>query len=378
VGAVGSADISGTQRFLWHWPFARPEELDWARSTIRPGEHITVQVIDRASAPPAVSERGLHVVRNLPEVRPGVTWWQRPTSRAHTYVERARRRSQEWRGGSFDLLHIHYVNRFVDSWWRLPHPLVLSVHDVTPHVSRLGTAIEGQLLLRLYRRADALVVHHQRLADRLQRQFDIDTTRVFVVPHQVFPTGLEFTMPPERELPQVLFFGTLRQNKGIDVLLSTVSQLSDAGIRFVIAGRGDPALEERVRAAAAQSPHVRTELGYVPLERKHQLFREANVVVLPYTSFASQSGVLHDAYGHGRPVVVTDVGALGDTVREDRTGVVVGPSDAAGLATGIATALRPEVWAPASEASRAIAASRSPAATGLALRSVYDVVLGPQ
>ena len=53
---------------------------------------------------------------------------------------------------------------------------------------------------------------------------------------------------------------------------------------------------------------------------------EAAVVVLPYRQIES-SGVLATALGYGRPVVVTDVGSLGDTVRELDAGVVVPPED---------------------------------------------------
>ena len=49
------------------------------------------------------------------------------------------------------------------------------------------------------------------------------------------------------------------------------------------------------------------------------LLEEAAVVVLPYRKIES-SGVLATALGHGRPVVVTDVGSLGDTVREFHAG----------------------------------------------------------
>jgi glycosyltransferase involved in cell wall biosynthesis len=65
----------------------------------------------------------------------------------------------------------------------------------------------------------------------------------------------------------------------------------------------------------------------------------ANVIVLPYTRFHSQSGVLADAYTYRLPLVVTDVGAIGPTVREDRTGEVALPGSATGLAQAIARVL---------------------------------------
>lgn len=88
-----------------------------------------------------------------------------------------------------------------------------------------------------------------------------------------------------------------------------------------------------------------------------QLFREAWGVVLPYETFSSQSGGLHDASGHGRPVVVTDVGALGATVRHDGTGAVVTVDDAEALAAALVATAGPAGDAAAAAGRRATESS---------------------
>ena len=144
-----------------------------------------------------------------------------------------------------------------------------------------------------------------------------------------------------------------------------------AGVDLVIAGRGDPSQEQAIRDLVADTPNITLELGYVTTERKNELFRSSSAVILPYESFTSQSGVLHDAYGHGRPVVVTDVGALGTTVRHDRTGEVVGYGDDDALVAAIETVLGP---AGDDDAQRAamVAADQSPERIAELLRSAYQ------
>ena len=123
--------------------------------------------------------------------------------------------------------------------------------------------------------------------------------------------------------PTVLCFGTLRRNKGIPELLAAIERIGpDAGIRFRIAGRGDADLEAAVAAAAARLPQLDAELEWITPDRKVELFRAADLAVLPYTAFSSQSGVLHDAFGSHLPAVVTDVGALPASVARDRRGLV--------------------------------------------------------
>lgn len=360
-------------QFYWYWPFARQEELDWAIATARSGESIVVEVIDRPHAPRAGEYGDVTVVRDLPDVDRGVSKLLWAPSRVSTYVRRAAARRTMWRRSEFDLVHLHYLNRFTDAITPLPSPLVMSVHDVVPHVTRLGRA-EHAVLARTYRRGDALIVHHPTLRDRLVAEFGVDPARVHVVRHQVFPTP-DVGGPPADEPPLILFFGALRANKGLPVLIEAIRRLEGVDLRVVIAGRGDPELEALARATSLADARVRAEIGFVSLERKRELFAQASVVVLPYTSFASQSGVLHDAYGHGRPVVVTDVGALGASVREDGTGLVAGPSDPDSLAAQLLESLKPQAWARFSRAARTIREERSPQRTGESLRAVYDTVL---
>jgi glycosyltransferase involved in cell wall biosynthesis len=60
----------------------------------------------------------------------------------------------------------------------------------------------------------------------------------------------------------------------------------------------------------------------------------AAVVVLPYRS-ATQSAVVQVAFGHGKPVITTNVGGLAEAVVDGRTGLVVPPADPAALAAAI-------------------------------------------
>ena len=74
----------------------------------------------------------------------------------------------------------------------------------------------------------------------------------------------------------------------------------------------------------------------------------AAAVVLPYRRLDS-SGVLATAIGYRRPVVVTDVGSLGEIVREFGAGEVVPVDDARALAEACARLLEPKKLAEAAK-----------------------------
>ncbi len=362
-------------RVAWHWPYLRPEHLPLVDAMADLVDELVVHTI-AGRIDPSDYERGTaRIDPNVPDVgvhRERSLAWLR--SRTSTYVNRVRHRHD--RASDVDLMHVMFVNRFTD-WWALERlarrgALVTSVHDAVPHQSRMPESIERLLLRRLYAGAGEIVVHHASVGAQLRSEFGVAAARIHDVDHWVLPAASEHRARPNRP-PTVLCFGALRRNKGIDVLLDAIAARPEFQARFVFAGRGAPELEARLSAAATSDRRITAEIGYVSETRKDALYRDADLVVLPYTSFASQSGVLHDAYAHGRPVVVTDVGALGSSVRADGTGRVVPANDPSALIDATINLLADEEeWRLAANASEAIRLARHPTETARRLLAIYE------
>ncbi len=142
--------------------------------------------------------------------------------------------------------------------------------------------------------------------------------------------------------PVILFFGYIRPYKGLDILLSSFAEVQkivpDAVL--LIAGEAkEPFRKYEQRMARLGISHaVKSFIGYVPLEKVPVFFSSADIVVLPYRSIY-QSGVVHLAFGFQRPVIVTRVGGLPETVEHGKTGFVVPPEDAKALAQALIQAL---------------------------------------
>jgi glycosyltransferase involved in cell wall biosynthesis len=362
----------------WYWPFLRREELVLADGVVRPGDRLVVETTPRPSDP--ITATGAYEVR---ATLPGVADVPERTarwafSRAATYVGRARTRRRTVAGAGFDVAHLIYLNPFTDAFdlrgLARRVPLVASVHDVVPHQSRVPAPVERRLLQAQYAHAGILVAHHESVRRRLLAEFDVDPERVVVVP---LPISLESVVPRAPGAPvNVLFFGTFRRNKGVDLLLQAIERLrGHPDARFHFAGRGFADVEEEVTRAAAADDRITVELGYATADRKRELYAAADLVVLPYTTFASQSAVLQDAYAHRVPIVVSDVGALGETVRADGSGWVVRPGDVASLTDALGAAIDDAgARAAAAAAMERVAAGRTPAKVGAQLRGVYERV----
>ncbi|MGZ4713246.1 MAG: glycosyltransferase family 4 protein [Acidimicrobiia bacterium] len=364
-------------RIYWYWPFAREEDIELARATPGPDDTLTVHALDRPGAPREDSER-VTIRSELPDVADrseGTARWA--LSRADTYRRRAALRRAELAPGRYDVAHVAFLNQYTDlvDLRRLARriPIVTTVHDVVPHRTRLPAAVQHRLLAALYAACGTIIVHHHDVGTELVDRFGIASARVHVVPHWVSPFRAVDDRRTLHATPTVLCFGTLRRNKGIPELLVAIERIGpDAGIRFHIAGRGDEDLERAVLAAADRLPQLTAEITWITPERKTELLRTADLMVLPYTSFSSQSGVLHDAFGSHLPALVTDVGALRSSVTDAGAGWAVTPGSVDELTGALLGAFRDQdAWQRASDAARAVAVAQAPEQIGAAFRAVY-------
>jgi len=124
----------------------------------------------------------------------------------------------------------------------------------------------------------------------------------------------------------VLFFGAIAPYKGLDILIEAFSRLfrEDSQVHLVIAGEPleDFGPYQRQIEAFGLRDRIVQDLRYIPFAEFSKYFLASDLVALPYRRI-SQSGILQLAYGFGKPVVVSNVGGLAETVEEDRTGLIV-------------------------------------------------------
>lgn len=239
-----------------------------------------------------------------------------------------------------DVVHVQWlpVPRYDRAWLRRVarrHATVLTAHDVFPR--RPGQRRAWGEALGL---VDAIVVHSDRAVEQLA-DAGVARSRVASIRHPAFeaPDGRAAASPRGHTL---LFFGLIRSYKGLDVLIRALADVARevADVHLVVAGDPVEPVEPLRTLAAALGVDDRIEwrLRFVPEAELLDLMDDAAVVVLPYRNLDS-SGALATALGYGRAVVVTDVGSLGEIVREFDAGLVVPPGDAAALAAACARLL---------------------------------------
>lgn len=249
-------------------------------------------------------------------------------------------------------------------WWSLPlmlvyffvcggfklrkRPVVFTVHNVLPHEDSWAFHKLSSLLFAL---GDHFIVHTTKNRKQLITWHGISPDKISLIPHGTLDFYARADMDREairRELgfgphtKVILLFGALRAYKGIDTALKAfaevLSQCPES--RLLIAGKRWVEWEPYARLIEdlGIEADVKTCLQYIPSGEVFRFFAAADLVILPYDHFDSQSGVGSTAIAFRKPMIVTDVGGLPDLVGDPWS--VAPPRDPAGLARAIVKCLK--------------------------------------
>ena len=212
-------------------------------------------------------------------------------------------------------------------------------HNVLPHES---SRLDAALLRWGLGTADAFIVQSQGDQEALQRL--LPGKPIEWTPHPAynfFKTGAVDREGARQRLQVqgdvLLFFGLIREYKGLDVLLRALSLVREhLPVRLLVVGEFYQ--DRRPYDLLIQELHLEDAVHmvdrYLPNEEVEPWFLAADMVVMPYRS-ATQSGIAQISLSFERPVLVTRVGGLPEVVDEGRTGWVVPPEDPAAMAAAI-------------------------------------------
>lgn len=214
------------------------------------------------------------------------------------------------------------------------HTKVISILDnIIPHEKRPG---DTRLTQYFVNSVDAFIA----MSDSVYRdlsQFDTEKPRL-LSPHPLFdnygtPVSKEqainaLQLDPDKKY--LLFFGLIRDYKGLDILLKAMAtdELFNSDIVLIVAGEYYSNRDEYEQLIRTLDLHNKVELHtrFIPDDEVYKYFCAADVVVQPY-KHATQSGVTQICYHFNKPMIVTNVGGLPEIVPDGKVGLVVEPDE---------------------------------------------------
>ncbi|NMB75878.1 MAG: glycosyltransferase family 4 protein [Myxococcales bacterium] len=240
-----------------------------------------------------------------------------------------------WREGEFDILHAHRSHDHTLA------ALARTRHSPTRLVRTLHTerALSPRRSFQL-RRADGLITVARRDREALLRRCLLPPERVVsiegVVDAERFSPGSgervrqEVGLAPDA--PVALLLARMVPGRGHAELIEAFASIHRGlpGAHLMLAGRGPLEAELRERVHQAGLDETVRFIGY--RRDLPQVYRSADVVVLLSPGNDGTCRAALEAMACGKPMVVSDRGALPEIVRDHETGRVVPAGDVRALA----------------------------------------------
>ena len=214
------------------------------------------------------------------------------------------------------------------------HTRIVSIVDnLIPHEKRPG----DRLLIRYWvNSVDGFVAMSRSVLAEINSFLGSKLKPTAFCPHPLYDN---FGIPVSKEAAKqqlgldpefsyLLFFGFIRDYKGLDLLLKAFADERFRGrsLKLLVAGEfytdPKPYYELIDRLNLQEAVIMRNE--FIPDSAVSTYFCASDLVVQPYKS-ATQSGVTQIAYHFNKPMIITNVGGLAEFVPDGKVGYIVEP-----------------------------------------------------
>ena len=215
------------------------------------------------------------------------------------------------------------------------HTRVITIIDnIIPHEKRIGDKAFANYFTKP---VDAFITMSDSVLRDLD-QFDTKKPRLMTL-HPIYDNfgnavskeqaRKELGLPADEKI--LLFFGFIRDYKGLDLLLKALAdeRLKGNNVKAMIAGEFycDPEPYEKLIKDLDLEPQLYRFMDFIPDDKVGLYFCASDMVVQPY-KHATQSGVTQICYHFDKPMLVTDVGGLAEIVPDGKVGYVTQPEPA--------------------------------------------------
>ncbi|MDY0104544.1 MAG: glycosyltransferase [Lentimicrobium sp.] len=225
------------------------------------------------------------------------------------------------------ILRIAKTNKFTK--------IITVIDNIIPHEKRPGDYILAKYFSGSI---DGFVTMSRKVLEDVAH-FDTKKPRVFS-PHPIYDNFGE-TIEKRLALEElglnpsfnyILFFGFIRDYKGLDILLKAMvnPEIRALNIKLIVAGEfytDSKPYYELIKSLGIEDVVIMSN-DFIPDGDVNKYFSACDVVVQPYKS-ATQSGVTQIAYHFNKPMIITNVGGLGEFVPDGIAGFVVEPNSEA-------------------------------------------------
>mgnify|MGYP006422616885 CR=1 FL=1 len=221
----------------------------------------------------------------------------------------------------FDLGLLNFLVMKMAALFRFEN--ILTLHDVSSFKSKQSGKLE-KLVLNHFSK---IIVHNDLSFQELKEKTSSDSL-IKIIPHgNYLPFVEEIPYQPKSSEPlRLLFFGQIKKVKGLKLLLRALAAALKENPNIYLTIAGKPWHEDLKKyGEMIRSPelvnNVTAYFDYIPNEEVSNLFKNTDLVVLPYKKIY-QSGVLLLAMSYGRVALTSNLPAFKEVIEDGVTGLL--------------------------------------------------------
>ncbi len=212
------------------------------------------------------------------------------------------------------------------------------VHNLVPHEKRFFDNWFNRFFIKHY---DGFVVLSDAVRSDIYK-FNADA-KILFLEHPLYDhfkdkinqneAKIKLKIDPTKKT--LLFFGIIRDYKGLDNLIRAMEKLND-DYQLIIAGEiyGDGSNYYQLINESSKKESIFIFNQFISDDEVHLYFSAADLCVLPYRT-ATQSGVTAISHYFEVPVLATNVGGLKETIAHGKTGWIIDKSEPELISEGI-------------------------------------------
>lgn len=190
----------------------------------------------------------------------------------------------------------------------------IDIHEAVAQCADSNMGLKSKLA-HLYKYKVKNVIYHSARTEDFLNEYGYTGDRYYV-PHfkYIFPKDYDDTNLSSdikdaiaKDKINLLFFGNITNEKGIDILLEAMNLLPDDDAKrynVIVAGKDFDGAYKRVELKSGRNIHF--FLRHISDEELRFLYSNVDFLTLPYRK-TSQSGILEMAFYFKRPIIASDI-----------------------------------------------------------------------
>lgn len=249
-----------------------------------------------------------------------------------------------------DIVHFHLfgydpiVSFSIQSAKLFGFKLVTTVHDVESFLAKH----QNKKMSKLLSKVDGIIVHNETSRIELIKLLNQRALKIANIKNGNYLGFIEPRVPKKKckkilgidsKKKILLFFGQIKKVKALDTAIKAlgVLKLKDPNVLLLVAGKVLKDDIEKYKLLIKElgvEKNVRLDISYIPPEKVKYYYYASDVILLPYRKIYF-SGVLFMSMSYGMPVVVSDLPAFKEFIKNGKNGIVFPVDDFRALAAGV-------------------------------------------